>query len=318
MKATEKLKERFKRDCKLQLKLFKEPYFTERIELYDPYFQTKSLWALFTHELEKCKSEEEYFMEYNRTKDDAINFIKSTEGYQRFCQEDFNKFAIKNKGFNAKDIYHQANIGREFISVDMKKANFNALKNYDSGIFNDAYTWEEFVGMFTENNFIRNSKYIREVILGNCNCKGHITYEKYLMDMVLSYVLQYINKELIVFFSNDEFIVDITDLTSERKNIIEDVLSAIINDANVPLRLERYKLQGVIDPSDMRIYGYIRRMNNGEVDFKCINNLIMPFVLRELNGEDPQLSDLVFEHEGMLAQFMTTPRVDFVYEYKND
>ena len=62
----------------------------------------------------------------------------------------------------------------------MNKANFSALHNYNSNIFNNKNTWEEYVSNFTNNEHIINSKYIRQVVLGNCNPKRCITYEKYL------------------------------------------------------------------------------------------------------------------------------------------
>ena len=38
MEVSEKLKERFCKDCNIPLRLYKEPYFTERLQLYDSYY----------------------------------------------------------------------------------------------------------------------------------------------------------------------------------------------------------------------------------------------------------------------------------------
>ena len=43
-------------------------------------------------------------------------------------------------------------------NIDMRKANFSALKDYDRSIFRNADTWEEFIGRYTENKHIINSK----------------------------------------------------------------------------------------------------------------------------------------------------------------
>ena len=230
---------------------------------------------------------------------------------------------FRDKGINSKDIYHQNNIGREFISVDMKKANFSSLRSYSDDIFGGAKTWEEFIGFFTESEHIRESKYIREVVLGNCNCKGQIAYEKYLMDQILTHILRNLelknlkDKAPLVFFSNDEFIFDITDLDETDKKVIRMVISCIVVDASVPLRLEQFKLLCVINETNKEILGYIRSHTNNDVDFKCINNLFMPFVIRALNGESIKEEDKMFEHEGMLAQFINAPHISITETYKN-
>ena len=100
-----------------------------------------------------------------------------------------NKFTVTHKNLPSKDIFKSSNDGRVFISIDMRKANFSSLKYYgnciEKSMFRDTSTWEDFISLFTENKHIVNSKYIRQVILGNCNPKRHITYEKYIMDHVL-------------------------------------------------------------------------------------------------------------------------------------
>lgn len=84
MVISNKLKERFCKDCNIPLRLFHEPYFTDRLKLYDKYYNTLSKWDLFVEELQKYNCEQDYFEEYNRVKDAAINDIKKSDGFQRF------------------------------------------------------------------------------------------------------------------------------------------------------------------------------------------------------------------------------------------
>lgn len=189
MDISEKLKERFCKDCNIPLKLFKEPYFTDRLQLYDNYYNTLDKWNIFVRELEKYKCEQDYLEEYNRVKDAAIKNIKDSDGYKSLNAEDMGKYSLKYKDLPGKDIYKPSNIGKLFISIDMRKANFSALKFYDKSIFSNSDTWEEFIERYTENKHIVNSKYIRQVILGNCNPKRQVTYEKYLMGLVLEVLI---------------------------------------------------------------------------------------------------------------------------------
>ena len=75
---TAKLKERFCKDCNIPLQIYEEPYFTDRLELYDLFYQSIHKWNVFKSELKKYHCEQDYFEEYNCIKDQAINDIKNT------------------------------------------------------------------------------------------------------------------------------------------------------------------------------------------------------------------------------------------------
>lgn len=186
MEISNRAKERFCKDCNIPIRLFQEPYFLDRIKLFDEFYGTVDKWIRFASELQGYNCEQDYFEEYNHVKDAAITSIKESEAYQRFNAEDMNKFTVIHKNLSNKDIFKPTNTGRVFISIDMRKANFSSLHEYDKNIFLGTDTWEDFISQFTDNEHIINSKYIRQVILGNCNPKRHITYEKYLMDQTLS------------------------------------------------------------------------------------------------------------------------------------
>ena len=318
---TERAKERFKRDNNLPLRLFVEPYFTTRLKLYNPFYDTLRKWDLYLLELAKYENDELYFAEYNRVKEVAMESIKTNEAFLRFNNEDMNQFALKNKGFPSKDIFHPQNIGHYFVSIDMKKANFSSLKHYDRAIFG-ADTWEEFIGKFTNSEYIQGSKYIREVILGNCNPKRHITYEKHLMDELLTEILTIVDAKVVVSFSNDEIVLDLTTMTIGERNKVISQVQKVVDGAKVPLRVEPFLLLGVINPIDKRIFGYLREVedvskNEKEIDFKGLNNYVLPFVMRKLLNQDVMPEDMVFDHEGMLATYITPPKIAFVSEYED-
>lgn len=311
MEISSKAKERFCKDCNIPIKLFQEPYFSERIKLFDTFYGTISKWELFVSELEKYNCEQDYFEEYNRVKDVAISSIKGTEAYLRFNEEDMNKFAVTHKNLPGKDIFNPSNNGKLFISIDMKKANFSSLHEYDSTMFGEANTWEEFISKFTNSKHITNSKYIRQVILGNCNPKRHITYEKYLMDQTLSLLLDLFDEKNIVFFSNDEIIFDVTaenDLSQliHLKDRVADQLNA---KSKIPFRVELFSLHKIngTDGYYKKIY---RKNGDYDVDFKCLNNYMIPFVFRHFLDEEVTENDKVFCHEGLLAKFIDVPKIE--------
>lgn len=311
MKITNNLKERFTKDCKIPIKLYIEPYFTERINLLDKFYDTKSKWQAFVEMIEKFPNGEEYFTIFNSTKDAVIDFIKSRPAYIAFNQQDMNQFAVKNKNFPTKDIYKPTNIGRSFISIDMKKANFSSLRYYDASIFDNADTWEDFISKFTDNEFIINSKSIREVIMGNCNSGRVTTYEKFITDQLLTLIIEAgIKPNNIVFFSNDEIVVDVTDLDITTTTATYDNIIKICDKFDVPFRAEIFRLLAVT--KNDKVVGYIKHMLDGSYDFKCFNNQDLLFTLRLLSGEDIKDLDLVFENDKCLATYMTKPEIKLI------
>lgn len=302
--------ERFCKDCNIPIRIFQEPYFTDRLKLYDRFYGTLEKWDMFLNELQKYHCEQDYFEEYNRVKEAAILAIKNTEAYQKFNEEDMNKYSVTHNNLPNKDIFKTSNDGKCFISIDMRKANFSSLHHYAPAIFGGAGSWEVFIGKYTDNRHIINSKYIRQVILGNCNPKRHITYEKHLMDGVLTYLTEaYVSIERIVFFSNDEIVIDVSDMDKDMQIQFAHQIENGMNDMPVPLKTELFMLHKIVGTDGY--YKEIYKESGGvEIDFKCLDNYTLPFVLRKFLGEDVAENDKVFYHEGLLAKFIEIPKME--------
>lgn len=305
MEVSTGAKARFCKDCNLAIRLFQEPYFTERLKLYDKFFNTMEKWERFTGELEKYGCEQDYFEEYNRVKDAAISSIKDSDGYKRFNQDDMGTYSLINRGLSTHDIFHDSNDKGSFISIDMKKANFSSLRHYDPTMFGGAKSWEEFMKRFTSNQHIVQSKYVRQVILGNCNPKRQVTYEKFLMDSVLSALDC---KERVIFFSNDEIVLNVSDMEGRGKAAFAKRIQERTESQEIPLRIELFTLHKIGGT-----HGFCKKIYKSDgkfsIELKGLDNFYMPFVLRKLQGEEVTDSDRVFYHQGLLSKFMEIPEV---------
>jgi hypothetical protein len=281
----------------------------DRLQLYDSYYNALDKWNIFVRELDKYKCEQDYLEEYNRVKNAAINDIKISDGYKRFNEEDMNKYTVKYKDLPGKDIFKTSNNGKLFISIDMRKANFSALKFYNRSIFDNADTWEKFIERYTEDKHIVNSKYIRQVILGNCNPKRQVTYEKYLMGLVLKVLIDELGYSAsdIAFFSNDEIVIDMGKYEDciRKRELIEWQIKGYFN---IPFRIELFYLRKITGTN-----GYykeiVKNIIEREYEFKCLNNYTLPFVLRKFNEEEITENDKVFYHEGLLSKFIEIPEI---------
>ena len=305
-----KLRQRFCKDCDIPINVFDEPYFSDRLKLFDFLYDSVSKWKLFTKEFKKYDSCDDYFTNYSRIKDEAIAFVRNTEGFQIFTAYGINDFSIKNKGLPVNKIYKPKNNGRVFLSIDMKKANFSALREYRDDIFGGSDTWEAFISRFTDNKHIINSKYIRQFIMGNLNPMRQHAYEKMLMDKLLTDILhaKVISKENVAAFLADEIIFDVTDLEN-RREVIADIykISSQVSYMSTEA-FSLYKIYGY------GVDGYIKNVystdNAGRsIKVKCVDKDMMAFVARYLLKEPVTDFDKTFYYNGLLAKFEQVPEI---------
>ena len=310
MDITVELRKKFVKDCKLPIKIYEEPYFSYQMSIFNEYYNCLAKYKCFIDSLKDFSTEEEYFNYYNKIKDTVMNTIKTNPHFIEFNERNMTDWTnyitnISRFGFSSKDIFRESFIGKRFISIDMIKANFNALKYYSPAIFDNAATYEDFISKFTNNEHIINSKYIREVIFGNCNPKRQITFEKYLMSTLTLNVLSKIDiKDKIVFFSNDEIIIDITDMTSQEIDNIKQIFNEF---AVVPIRIEDFILKGVYKNNEN--IAYIKELTDGTISIKKYQSLYLPMIIKTLKKGNIIDYDLIFDYNDNLCKLIETPDI---------
>ena len=56
--------------------------------------------------------------------------------------------------------------------------------------------------------------------------------------------------------------------------------------------------------------GYIKYvLKEPKVEFKCVDSLMFPFVIRALKDEEITESDCMFMNEGLLSKFIDVPQI---------
>ena len=310
---TDKLKQRFCKDMNLSIQLFNEPYFENRVKLLGKYEQ----WQDFNELLkERFNNNEEAFLaEYNALKDEIINYIKESEAFNKLNSIDMNEFAVKTN-IRQSDVYKMPNVGKGFMSIDMRRANFSSLvtfgKNTNTYFFNSC-NWQEFMSKFTGIKYFMDSKYIRQVVFGNCNPKRQVGYEKYLM---FNQVLTPLVKEGLISESNiyslcsDEIIIDTAELTDATIRNIDKFTKTV----SFPLKTQVYVL-GKIEGTD----AFIKNISTEDgklvdkLEPKCVNPMEAPAIYRFLNDEQLKDEDYYFLYNGRLARFVEQPEISIRY-----
>lgn len=306
------LMERFCKDTNLPIKIFKEPYFSNLLNLYDKEYNSLKKFEIFKEFVSKFNTEQDYLAEYDNLKETVISYLHENEKMVFFStMEDMNKFKCKNIGYRTNNIFVNTYVDKYFVSIDMNKANFTALRHYDESIVMGKKTYEDFLGEFTEHEHFKKSKYIRQVIFGNMNPSRQITYEKFLMDKVLTELLSIFASENIVSFAGDEIVVELAEKFITEETVNPDLIRQLNDlqkkfiEEKIDIKIEFFKLLKVEQTT-----GYIKKnLLTGEYTFKCFNSLILPFVMREYLGEEPNELDGVFYHDGNLAKLLETPKI---------
>lgn len=294
-----KLLKRFCKDANLPINIYENPYFIERLEAIDPIFSSINKFELFAKELRSFNNAQDYFEYYNSLKDIIIFDIKNNPYFEAFNTGSFSWQNLKYQ-YSNKDFYKMPLNGQSIISIDMKKANFSALSVFDKRIFGNAESWEEFIGRYTCYKHIVNSKYIRQVVMGTCNPKRQVAYEKYLMGTLLEYLKR--EMDIHVFsFSSDEIIIipDSSDVISFYNTISERVNNWEHSDI---VRISVFTLTK-LPVTD----GWKREIFNGEtteIDFKKMPAEYYHMAVKHEFGIPITEDDLTFYHDGKLARFL--------------
>ena len=79
---------------------------------------------------------------------DAITGNLRKESFQRFNNDRLEVFDTKDV-LKKANLYHPDHNEKQFLSIDLKKANFHALRYYDPEIVDHAETFEDWILQFT-------------------------------------------------------------------------------------------------------------------------------------------------------------------------
>lgn len=246
MEYNKELVKRFVSDFKLPIAIISEPYFSYFINLYESEFSSLSKYKkLCDIVCNRYNGDANAFLsEYYGIRDNIIKTVENSESYKRFNTLSMSQYKIPNINVSKNAVYNQSNIGKTFLSIDLSSANFQALKWVNKNIVLNTETYGDFIGKFTNLDYIKESKYTRQVIFGKLNPARHITVEKYLTYKVWeTYSKNFVDQTKLVSFSNDELVIEInTDICHPSTYEIEKY---ILETLNLNVHAEYFFLEGI-------------------------------------------------------------------------
>lgn len=213
------LVKRFVSDYNLPIPVINDSYrlFHYYLRLHEEDFKALTKWNGLVDLIEKHfdSSPSRFLEEFYADRERVVQWFHDNPAQTRFNKMDMNQFALPNRpNVTSKNIYNGNSVGGHFISIDLNKANYQAMKYVDPELVNNTDTYADFIRSFgfskAMTSYIIDSKYFRQVIFGQSNPKRQITVETHLIYLVWKEWERLYgdnpNFEL-VSFSNDEFVI---------------------------------------------------------------------------------------------------------------
>lgn len=319
LKLNKNVKLRFINDFNLSISVVEDEYFDYYIDLYDNHYETKKKKQLLIDTIKKYipdgveltdeswdAAQEAFLTDFYDTRDNILQSMLDTDAYKSFISDENPIFREKAEldvygcqFTKRKEIYTVENAGKFFISLDFKKANFNALKEYDSNIIFNADTYEDMIRKFTDLEYIIDSKHIREYIFGKLNHPRQSKLEQIRTSKLLKLLLDEnkFNKESLSLFVDDELVFVSDSLLPVEE--CEKLSSWIKEELGYDIRVESFELKRIKD-----FNYYVKRCSTGENIFKKVPSFYFPQIYKYFYSLELNEKDLAFYYEKRLAKFV--------------
>ena len=297
---------KFVKDFNLPIQVVQSPYFDEHIKLLedDCGANTKYLTLLETVR-DKFDGNMQKFLEYRHSVEDQIlGYILNSEAYKAF-NGDKSTIPSETPIVGSPELYTKEQCGCFFVSYDMIKANFQALRYANPAIVKDCESYQEFVEKFTDIDYFKHAKQLRQVLFGKLNGKRTSSIEKYISNQFAkSLAKRYEGKFKLYSIKTDEVILKFLGIEKEFEDF--KVYNEVFSDFK--FRVNKFKLTSrdfKHATSDRTITAYIKEdyLNGGKRTLHCVPDTYYPQVYKLLNGMEITPSDLKFYYDHELCTF---------------
>lgn len=307
---------RFVSDFNLPITIIRNPdVFQYELRFFEPYYGSLTKWikTVDTINAEFNGDPQKFLDAYAEARNNAITYIETNEKFliwnsDTCALQSWRRIQYPKSKY--ANVYNQDTVGRQFTSFDMKNANFQALKY--AGVLDDN-SYADFLHRFTEGGlweYMKESKYTRQVLFGKCNANRQITLEKKLMAELYDKIkdkLPY--KTEMAYFGADEFVLlnkerVSTDIIPELQNIVDDATKEPIK---LDIRVEMYDIEGwafhtVHGDGSRHILGtFYHKSCDNESKYKCMPANYSKILLKLLKGEEPNDNDKTVNFDKCMA-----------------
>lgn len=182
------------------------------------------------------------------------------------------------------------------------------MKYANPAIVYDANTYENFIGKFTDLDYIKKSKYTRQVIFGKMNPKRTMNLEKWITNEFCGSLFSLLTHTKLEYFSlnADEIIFKFNGTEEEFEKLKIEPIKIFegveFKGSKFKLHARQFKL--ATSSAILTVYEKEDYLNAHRRTLKGVPATYMPQVYKLLGGMEIKPSDLIFYYEHELCQFL--------------
>jgi len=298
------LRRSFVKDYSLPISVVQDPYFEHQILALNRQYETLCKVDMLGEALARFGNEGDFLAYMKATRESIIDSVKDHSKYQDFVTDE--DHAIHQTSLNRKVpdkcVYKHDNVGKQMVSVDLVSANFQTFRMTFPELVQNCDSYDEFVSNFTDLEYFKKSKKIRQIIFGNLSPKKQQTITKKIMWAVWGHLTVHNANYDLSMISSDELILRQSDHlipmpVQDMRKILEN---CNVNGYEIKTRVQDF----VIEPIKMKSScAFVKRYPDGNFDLKCCQGSYTLEVLRHLWGQEVHPYDRVFYHDGRVCEF---------------
>lgn len=303
---------RFVNDFNLPITVIRDPKnFQYELDFFEPTYKTKSKWIALVDTInrEYEGNPDKFLDEYAKARNEAITYIELKPEFIKW-NNDIDSLkawrAIQYPKSIYASVYNQDTIGRQFSAFDMKNANFQALKY--AGVLEDD-TYPDFLKRFADGGlweYMKESKYTRQVLFGKCNPNRQVTLEKKIMFEFYEKLKGELHHEAeMAYFGADEFVLVNRERIDEEEakrlqKLADDLAPVIINTETYDIR--GWSFYVIHADGTKHILGNFFHKSSAEPGkFKCMPDNYSKILRKKLAGEEPNDFDRTINYDKCIA-----------------
>lgn len=304
---TKQLRSKFVKDYQLPIQVVQSPYFEQHLKLLEDSHGANTKYLILLETIrDKFDGNMQKFLEYRHSVEDQIlSYILSSEAYKDF-NSDKNGIVGETPVVGSPELYTKEQCNHFFVSYDMVKANFQALRFANPAIVRDCETYEQFIEKFTDIDYFKYAKQLRQSIFGKLNGKRTSALEKLISNKFAKELAsRFEGKMKLYSIKTDEIILKFNGTEEEfnKLNVENEEFSGF------KFRVNKFKLLSQDfkhATSERLLTAYIKEdyLNGHRRTLHCVPDTYYPQVYKLLNGMEINDSDLVFYYEHELSRFL--------------
>jgi hypothetical protein len=304
---TKQLRSKFVKDYQLPIQVVQSPYFEQHLRLLEDSHGANTKYLILLETIrDKFDGNMQKFLEYRHSIEDQIlSYILNSEAYKDF-NSDKNGIVGETPVVGSPELYTKEQCNHFFVSYDMVKANFQALRFANPAIVRDCETYEQFIEKFTDIDYFKYAKQLRQSIFGKLNGKRTSALEKLISNKFAKELAsRFEGKMKLYSIKTDEIILKFNGTEEEfnKLNVENEEFSGF------KFRVNKFKLLSQDfkhATSERLLTAYIKEdyLNGHRRTLHCVPDTYYPQVYKLLNGMEINDSDLVFYFDHELSRFL--------------